>query len=225
MQPNLAKLFSWLFGFTASSLLCSGLSAQAQTPDSAYYGYITVTPSDSTQSSGSATDNAQPTLVLVQPQTVAAATPEVAQVPVINPLKILGRSYIGVGGNIGLDGEETNLGEGSLVIVTKAGFTENFSLHNAVMFGDETTTTVALSANFPIKAPVTGQTIVIPFVGGGVLLQPDKEWEADPLVSGGVDIPIPPRFTGTVRVNVVFPEDDETDVGLVLGVGYNLKLF
>ncbi|MEQ8755897.1 MAG: hypothetical protein RID09_20630 [Coleofasciculus sp. G1-WW12-02] len=225
MQPNLAKLFSWLFGFTASSLLCSGLSAQAQTPDSAYYGYITVTPSDSTQSSGSATDNAQPTLVLVQPQTVAAATPEVAQVPVINPLKILGRSYIGVGGNIGLDGEETNLGEGSLVIVTKAGFADNFSLHNAVMFGDETTTTVALSANFPIKAPVTGQTIVIPFVGGGVLLQPDKDWEADPLVSGGVDIPIPPRFTGTVRVNVVFPEDDETDVGLVLGVGYNLKLF
>lgn len=225
MQPNLAKLFSWLFGFTASSLLCSGLSAQAQTPDSAYYGYITVTPSDSTQSSGSATDNAQPTLVLVQPQTVAAATPEVAQVPVINPLKILGRSYIGVGGNIGLDGEETNLGEGSLVIVTKAGFTENFSLHNAVMFGDETTTTVALSVNFPIKAPVTGQTIVIPFAGGGVLLQPDKDWEADPLVSGGVDIPIPPRFTGTVRVNVVFPEDDETDVGLILGVGYNLKLF
>lgn len=225
MQPNLAKLFSWLFGFTASSLLCSGLSAQAQTPDSAYYGYITVTPSDSTQSSGSATDNAQPTLVLIQPQTVAAATPEVAQVPVINPLKILGRSYIGVGGNIGLDGEETNLGEGSLVIVSKAGFTENFSLHNAVMFGDETTTTVALSVNFPIKAPVTGQTIVIPFAGGGVLLQPDKDWEADPLVSGGVDIPIPPRFTGTVRVNVVFPEDDETDVGLILGVGYNLKLF
>ncbi|MEQ9667956.1 hypothetical protein [Coleofasciculus sp. G2-EDA-02] len=202
MQPNLAKLFSWLFGFTASSLLCSSLSAQAQTLDSAYYGYITVTPSDSTQSSESATDNAQPTLVLVQPQTVAAATPEVAQVPVINPLKILGRSYIGVGGNIGLDGEETNLGEGSLVIVSKAGFTENFSLHNAVMFGDETTTTVALSANFPIKAPVTGQTIVIPFAGGGVLLQPDKDWEADPLVSGGVDIPIPPRFTGTVRLTL-----------------------
>ncbi|MFP4103891.1 hypothetical protein [Coleofasciculus sp.] len=225
MQPNSATLFSWLFGFTASSLLCSGLSAQAQTPDSAYYGYITITPSDSAQSSGSTTDNTQPTLVLIQPQTVAAATPEVAQVPGVNPLKILGRSYIGVGGNIGLDGEETNLGEGSVVIVSKAGFTDNFSLHNAVMFGDETTTSLTLSLNFPIKTPVTGQTIVIPFVGGGVLLQPDNDWEADPLVSGGVDVPIPPQFTGTVRVNVAFPEDDETDVGLVLGVGYNLKLF
>ncbi|MEQ8973669.1 MAG: hypothetical protein RIE73_25170 [Coleofasciculus sp. C1-SOL-03] len=225
MQPNSATLFSWLFGFTASSLLCGGLSAQAQTPDSAYYGYITVTPSDSAQSSGSTTDNTQPTLVLVQPQTVAAATSEVAQVPVVNPLNILGRSYIGAGGNIGLDGEETNLGEGSFVIVSKAGFTDNFSVHNAVMFGDETTTSLTLSLNFPIKTPVTGQTIVIPFAGGGVLLQPDDDWEADPLVSGGVDVPIPPRFTGTVRVNVAFPEDDETDVGLVLGVGYNLKLF
>jgi len=225
MQPNSATLFSWLFGFTASSLLCSGLSAQAQTPDSAYYGYITVTSSDSAQSSGVATDNAQPTVILVQPQTVAAAAPEVAQVPVVNPLNILGRSYIGVGGNVGLDGEETNLGEGGFVIVSKAGFTENLSLHNAVMFSDETTTSLTLSLNFPIKAPVTGQTIVIPFAGGGVLLQPDEDWEADPLVSAGVDVPIPPKFTGTVRVNVAFPEDDETDVGLVLGVGYNLKLF
>ena len=225
MQPNSATLFSWLFGFTASSLLCSGLSAQAQMPDSAYYGYITVTPTDSAQSSSAATDNTQTTVILVQPQTVAAATPELAQVPVVNPLNILGRSYIGVGGNVGLDGEETNLGEGGFVIVSKAGFTDNFSLHNAVMFSDETTTSVTLSLNFPIKAPVTGQTIVIPFVGGGVLLQPDEDWEADPLVSGGVDIPIPPKFTGTARVNVAFPEDDEADVGLVLGVGYNLKLF
>ncbi|MBE9125649.1 MULTISPECIES: hypothetical protein [unclassified Coleofasciculus] len=282
MQSSGAKPISWLLTLTASILVSSGLSAQAQS----YYGYVTAdspepeslettatpNPSDSVASSapvGNALGKAmlkslnlpqssspapvEPTAPAVAQQPAVNSlgilrrsyvgmggniglsgeetepteptAPAVAQLPGVNPLGILRRSYIGVGGNIGLSGEETQLSEEAAVIFSKLGFTENFSLRNSVSFGDETVTTVALTADFPIGNPLTGQAVVIPFAGGGVLLKPDNDWEADPLVSGGVDIPIPPKFTGTARVNVVFADDDEVDVGLVLGVGYNFKLF
>jgi hypothetical protein len=40
-----------------------------------------------------------------------------------------------------------------------------------------------------------------------------------PLLTGGVDVPVSRRVTATAGVNVGFI--DRTDVGLLLGVGYN----
>jgi hypothetical protein len=39
------------------------------------------------------------------------------------------------------------------------------------------------------------------------------------LLTGGVDVPLSPQFTATAGVNVGFIDD--TEVGLLLGVGYN----
>lgn len=45
-------------------------------------------------------------------------------------------SYIGIGGAIGLNGNTSALGTGGLTILTKVGFTENLSLHDAtIIFG------------------------------------------------------------------------------------------
>ncbi|MBD2775700.1 hypothetical protein [Iningainema tapete] len=46
-------------------------------------------------------------------------------------------------------------------------------------------------------------------------------WEVDPLFVSGIDVPLSKRVTLTSRVNVSFGEED-TDVGLLLGVGYSL---
>ncbi|WP_269321124.1 hypothetical protein [Fischerella sp. PCC 9605] len=39
------------------------------------------------------------------------------------------------------------------------------------------------------------------------------------LLSGGLDVPLNDNFTATAGVNAAFL--DETDVGLMIGVGYN----
>ncbi|MDJ0746883.1 MAG: hypothetical protein QNJ32_26490 [Xenococcaceae cyanobacterium MO_167.B27] len=67
--------------------------------------------------------------------------------------------------------------------------------------------------------------LFFPFLGAGVGIEDlFGDFEADALITAGVDIPIGRRFVGTVRLNTTFPEDD-TDVGLLLGVGYNFSIF
>lgn len=79
---------------------------------------------------------------------------------------------------------------------------------------------LALTGGAPIQNQETGRTIIYPFLGAGILAETD-DFEIDPLVSGGVDIPITDLVTGTARVNASFGNDG-TDVGLVLGVGVDL---
>ncbi|WP_319421112.1 hypothetical protein [Pleurocapsa sp. FMAR1] len=136
------------------------------------------------------------------------------------------RSYIGLGGNIGISGSKTALGDGGFSLVGKTAFTKNISLHTSTIFGGNNVSTFALTFGVPVfKSFTSDLDFIYPFVGGGIAIEDFfGDFNVDGLVTTGVDIPILSRVTGTVRLNLGFGEDD-TDVGLLLGVGYNFSLF
>ncbi|MEL7351759.1 MAG: hypothetical protein AAF171_19810 [Cyanobacteria bacterium P01_A01_bin.116] len=130
------------------------------------------------------------------------------------------RSYIGIGGNIGLSGDETSIGDGGFTIVTRTRIIDYLSVRGSIIFGGETTSATALTGEVPLKNG-SGDIVAIPFLGGGISI---ADSDVNPLISTGVDVPLGEDFTVTNRVNVSFG-DDETDVGLLVGVGYNFTLF
>lgn len=128
-------------------------------------------------------------------------------------------NYLGIGGTIGLSDEgETALGDGGFSILGRISLTENFSIHTSSVINDDSLLTVAVTGGIPIKN-ASGRTIIFPFLGGGISAD-TEDFNVDPTVTSGVDIPINSLITGTVRVNANFADD--TDVGLVLGVGIDL---
>lgn len=131
--------------------------------------------------------------------------------------------YIGIGSAIGLGGNTTALGTGGLAILSKVRFSDNFSLHDAtvVFGGGAATSMIIVSADLPIRDD-TGRTIVSPFIGGGAMLRYNRGLSISPAVSGGIDLPLTPDFTGTLRLNAGFPSDRPADVGILVGVGYNV---
>ncbi len=142
------------------------------------------------------------------------------------PLSKMGEvgSYIGIGGAIGLNGNSSALGTGGLTILTKVGFTQNLSLHDAtIVFGRSAPTSmIILTADFPIRNSA-GETIVSPFIGGGAMLKYSNGISISPAISGGADLSISKELMGTVRLNAGFPSDRPTDLGLLVGVGYKFN--
>lgn len=141
------------------------------------------------------------------------------------PVKDIGyqnNGYIGIGSAIGLSGNTTALGTGGVAILTKVRFSDNFSLHDAtvVFGGGAATSMIIVSADLPIRND-TGQTIISPFIGGGVMLRYTEGLHISPAISGGIDLPISKDFTGTVRLNAGFPNNRHADVGILVGAGYN----
>ena len=127
------------------------------------------------------------------------------------------RSYVGIGGNIGFGGNDTKIGDGAFAVLGKGALNSNFAVHPAVLFGDKNTVVLPLTFGIPIKSG--GSKILFPFVGGGISIKEIfDDFDVNPLATGGVDIPVTDKLTGTARVNVGF--DDDTDVGLLLGIGY-----
>lgn len=139
------------------------------------------------------------------------------------PLPIIGErgSYIGIGGAIGLGGNNSALGTGGLTILTKVGFNDNLSLHDAtIIFGSSAPTSmIILTADFPIRNS-SGEIIGSPFIGGGAMLKYSNGVSISPAISGGVDLALSKDSIGTVRLNAGFPSDRPTDLGLLVGVGY-----
>ncbi|MBW4686725.1 MAG: hypothetical protein KME40_16875 [Komarekiella atlantica HA4396-MV6] len=129
-----------------------------------------------------------------------------------------GSSYIGVGGNIGLSGD-TRVGEGSFAVISKIGLTQNLSARPAALVGDNTVFLIPLTVDFPTENLEVTQLNVAPYVGGGIAVSTGRDSTVGALISGGVDVPLSPQITATGGVNVSFI--DETDVGILLGVGYN----
>lgn len=135
------------------------------------------------------------------------------------------RSYTGIGGNIGLGGDSTALGDGGFSLLGRTAITDNLSLHTSSVFGDDNVSAFALTFGVPIYKSNRDLELIYPFVGGGVAVEDlFGDFRVDGLVTTGVDVPILRRLTGTVRLNLGFAEDD-TDIGLVLGVGYNFSIF
>lgn len=132
-----------------------------------------------------------------------------------------GSSYIGAGGNIGLGGR-TTISEGSFAVFSKIGLTRNISVRPAALIGDNTVVLVPVTLDFPLQAFTEAgeqQISVAPYLGAGAAISTGRDSTLGFLISGGVDIPVSRQLTATAGVNVGFI--DETEIGLLLGIGYN----
>jgi uncharacterized surface protein with fasciclin (FAS1) repeats len=133
-----------------------------------------------------------------------------------------GRSYIGVAGNIGLSGSDTALSEGNFTAISKLGLTNYLSVRPSVIFGDNTIFLVPVTLDFsPRTAGAVGERTyaISPYIGAGVAIEANANTDFGLLLTGGVDLPVGSKFTLTGAVNAAFM--DETDVGLLFGLGYN----
>ena len=130
-------------------------------------------------------------------------------------------NYFGIGGAIGLeDAGETALGDGGFSILGRFSFTDRFSIHSSSIISGDNLISIAATAGTPIKNKETARTIVFPFIGVGISAD-TEDFNIDPVATGGVDVPINRLITGTIRINANF--GDETDLGLLLGVGVDFK--
>jgi len=150
-------------------------------------------------------------------------TPETTPTTEIAPGRATrgGSSYIGVGGNIGISGE-TGLSEGSFAVISKVGLTNNLSVRPAALINDDTVFLIPATIDFPVASVTnTGETQIsaAPYLGGGVAISTDDDSNVGVLLTGGVDVPIANQVTGNASLNVSFLDD--TNIGLLLGVGYN----
>ena len=133
-----------------------------------------------------------------------------------------GRSYIGVGGNIGLGGDDSALSDGNFTVISKLGLTNYLSVRPSVIFGDDTLFLVPITLDFsPRRAGSVGERTfaISPYIGAGVAIEANAGTDIGLLLTGGVDVPLGSKLTLTGGVNAAFLDD--TDVGLQLGVGYN----
>ncbi|MHC5829891.1 MAG: fasciclin domain-containing protein, partial [Nostoc sp.] len=60
---------------------------------------------------------------------------------------------------------------------------------------------------------------ISPYVGAGVAIAANNNTDFGLLLTGGVDVPLGSKFTLTGGVNAAFLND--TDVGVLFGLGYN----
>lgn len=138
-------------------------------------------------------------------------------------------NYVGVGVNIGLteddDGDETGLGDAGFVINGKIGLSRNLSLRPGVIIGDDLVFLVPLTYDFIIPRVDPFEPVrFAPFLGGGVALSTDGDDNIGFLFTGGVDVPLSRSFVANGSINIGFIED-QTDVGIILGVGYTFPDF
>ncbi|MBH8567181.1 S-layer homology domain-containing protein [Nostoc sp. CENA67] len=132
-----------------------------------------------------------------------------------------GSSYVGVAGNIGLTGD-TALGDTNFSVISKIGLTRFLSVRPSAVFGDDTVVLVPVTFDLAPRAvnPTGDRTFpVSPYLGAGVAIDTENDADVGLLLTGGIDVPLGSRFTATGAVNAAFLDD--TNVGLVLGVGLN----
>ncbi|MBF2064016.1 MAG: hypothetical protein IGS39_06265 [Calothrix sp. C42_A2020_038] len=162
-----------------------------------------------------------------QQQTQQVTTKQVAQAN-IDPGRTTrgGSSYIGVAGNIGLGGGDSALGDGNFAVMSKVGLTRVFSVRPAAVFGDNTAILIPVTYDFSLQQtddPFVEPLPIAPYVGVGAAIKTGGDSQLAFLVSGGVDFPLTQQFTATAAINAGF--FDRTDVGLLIGVGYNFGGF
>jgi hypothetical protein len=136
-----------------------------------------------------------------------------------------GSSYIGVAGNIGISGGESSLGDGNFAVISKVGLTNTISVRPSAVFGNNTTILVPITYDFSFQQadPFSEPLAIAPYVGIGAAINTGDDSQVGFLASGGIDVPLSSQFTATAAVNAAF--FDETDIGLLLGVGYNFTGF
>lgn len=136
-----------------------------------------------------------------------------------------GSSYLGIGANIGLAGDSSGVGDGNFVVISKVGLTRSLSVRPSAVLGGDTVFLIPLTYDFSLNAadPFTEPLPISPYVGAGAAISTGDDSETALLITGGVDVPLNSQFTANATVNAAF--FDDTDIGLVIGVGYNFKGF
>lgn len=220
MNTIFSKHISFLLSLATFAAVGTGLPAQAETIDTA----STDAPVPGTTATlAAALTQAEPFTSQLTPaaETADSADSKVAQIDIDPGTPTLGgNSYIGIAGNIGLGGN-TALGDTSFMAISKIGLTTNIAVRPSVLIEDDPVILIPATFDFSIQ-PVDAFTEVLPiapYVGAGVAITTGDGGEVGPLVTAGVDVPLTPQFTATAAVNAAFLDD--TEVGLVVGVGYN----
>jgi hypothetical protein len=130
-----------------------------------------------------------------------------------------GSSYIGIGGNIGLTGD-TSVGDGAFAVLSKIGLTDYLSARPSALIEDDAVFLLPVTFDFSQDEVPNAEFSIAPYLGGGIAISTGQDDTVGALISGGLDIPLSSEFTANAGANVSFIDD--TDVGLLLGVGYNL---
>ncbi len=134
-------------------------------------------------------------------------------------------SYLGAAANFGLSGDSA-LGDGTKVaVISKIGLLNYLSVRPAVLIGDDPTVIIPVTYDFNVRTTETlGRTFsVVPYAGAGIGIKTGEDASVGFLLSAGLDVPLGSQFTGTAAVNALF--GDDTDVGILVGVGYNFTGF
>ncbi len=227
---NLRKSFLALPGVAALVVLGSGLSVNAQTAQPETISTVateeianrTITPVPGTVETSS---------VMLNPGSTEARektepSNRVAQSDIeIGKGTRGGSSYLGVGGNIGITGNSSALGDGNFTVISKIGVTKSLSVRPSVILGNDTTILAPITYDFSFKSadPFAEPLAIAPYVGVGAAIKTGSQSETALLVTGGIDVPLNNRLTATAAVNAGF--FNQTDVGLLFGVGYNFSGF
>ncbi len=137
---------------------------------------------------------------------------------------IPGGSYIGVGGNIGLSGDGS-LGKSNFAIISKVRLSDKISLRPAAIIGDDTDFLVPISYDINI-IPADPLDVVPfkPYLGAGISFSTRKDSDVGLLLTGGVDVPLNKSWIGNASLNASI-KDKNTDVGLIVGLGYTFPGF
>jgi hypothetical protein len=138
-----------------------------------------------------------------------------------------GSSYVGVAGNIGVGGGDSSLGDGNFAVISKIGLSRTLSVRPSAVVGDNTTFLLPVTYDFNLQSatdPFVEPLPIAPYVGVGAAIKTGGDnSKVAFLVSGGVDVPLNRQFTATASVNAGF--FDQTDIGFLIGVGYNFSGF
>jgi len=143
-------------------------------------------------------------------------------------------SYLGLGVNFGLTSSDpdssdspsrgTGLSDASFTVVSKVGLSRTVSVRPSVVIGNATAFLIPVTYDFNIRENNVAEPVgVYPYVGGGVLFSTREDDHIGAVVTGGLDFPFSRQFTATAAVNAGFKKF--TEVGLVVGVGYNFSGF
>jgi hypothetical protein len=136
------------------------------------------------------------------------------------------KSYIGIAANIGISGGDSSLSDGNFAVFSKVGLSKNLSIRPSAVLGDTSVIMVPVTYDFSFQStsdPFSEPLPFAPYVGVGAAIKTGDSSKVGFLVSGGVDLPLNAQFTATAALNAGF--FDKTDVGLLLGVGYNFGGF
>lgn len=201
MSNKLSKLLISSLSLTGLIIGLTGLSAQAQTTP-------VFTPNQEALPTTTPTPDVNQTPQTTPPVLAQELTSEVER----------GRNYVGVGGNIGFGGR-TGIGRGNFAVFSRFGLTNNISARPGALIGDRTTVLLPVTVDLRPSPVAGGRASIEPFIGGGAAISTGRDSRVRALVTGGVDVPLTNNLTATATTNVGFFQ--KTEVGLLLGVGYN----